>query len=96
MRNAELATIQEVMQQMRQCSPHKHKLEEATLACAWRAAMPEIVRKRTKRLFYKQEKLFVQLSSSPLRQELQLNKDKIRELLREHAQGCNLMDVVFL
>jgi hypothetical protein len=96
MRHGELVTIQEVLQQMRQGSPHKHKLVEATLVCAWNVAMPEVVRKRTERTFYKQGKLFVQLSSAPLRQELLLNKNKVIELVLAHAQGCTLTDVVFL
>jgi Dna[CI] antecedent, DciA len=96
MKHTGLTTLQEVLQQMRQHSPHKHKLEEATLVCAWKLAMPEVVRKRTERIFFKQSKLFVQLSSAPLRQELRLNKNKVIELLRAHAQGCTLVDVVFL
>jgi Dna[CI] antecedent, DciA len=96
MKHTGLTTLQEALQQMRQCSPHKHKLEEATLACAWKAAMPEVVRKRTERTFYKQGKLFVQLSSAPLRQELRLNKNKVIDLVRAHAQECTLIDVVFL
>ena len=66
------------------------------MVCAWKAAMPEVVRKRTERIFYKQEKLFVQLNSAPLRQELRLNKSKVLALLWEHAPGCRLLDVVFL
>ncbi|MCU0318298.1 MAG: DUF721 domain-containing protein [Amoebophilaceae bacterium] len=95
-RRAEPTTLQEVMQQMREQSPHKRKWEEAMLVCAWKVAMPEVVRSRTERMFYKQGKFFVQLSSAPLRQELGLNKIKVLELLRGHAQGCNLTDVVFL
>lgn len=96
MRRSALVTLQEVLQQMRQCSPHKHKLVEATLVCAWKAAMPEVVRKRTERTFYKQDKLFVQLSSAPLRQELRLNKSKVIELVLAHARGCTFTDLVFL
>ncbi len=96
MKHTGLTTLREALQQMRQRSPHKHKLEEATLVCAWKVAMPEVVRKRTERMFFKQGKLFVQLSSAPLRQELQLNKNKVLELLRAHTQGCALVDVVFL
>ena len=58
--------------------------------------MPEAVCKRTTRTFYKQGKLFVQLNSAPLRQELQLNKNKVLALLKAHAQDCDLLDVVFL
>lgn len=89
-------TLKEALQQMKQNSLYKHKLEEATLACAWQAAMPKVVSTRTERTFYKQGKFFVRLSSAPLRQELQLNKKKVLELLQVHARGCGLTDVVFL
>ena len=89
-------TLQEALQQLKQSSPYKHKLEEATLVCAWKSAMPAVVRKRTEHTFYKQGKLYVQLSSAPLRQELRLNKNKVLALLRGHAQECVLKDVIFL
>ena len=96
MKHTGLTTLKEALQQMKQSSPHKHKLEEATLVCAWKAAMPKVVLTRTDRAFCKQGRLFVQISSAPLRQELLLNKNKVLELLRAHAQGCSLVDVVFL
>ena len=96
MKHTGLSTLQEALQQMRQSSPHKHKFEEAMLTCAWKEVMPEVVRRRTERTFYKQGKLFVQLSSAPLKQELRLNKSKVVELLQVHAQGCSISDVVFL
>ena len=89
-------TLKEALQQMKQHSPYKHKLEEVTLACAWKTVMPKVVSKRTESIFYKHGKLFVRLSSAPLRQELQLNKNKVLELLQAHAKGCSLTDVVFL
>jgi hypothetical protein len=96
MRHAEPTTLREAIQQMTQKSPHRHKLEEAMLVCAWKVAMPEAVCKRTERMFYKQGKFFVYLSSAPLRQELGLNKTKVLELLRVHVQGCTLIDIIFL
>lgn len=96
MRHTGLITIREALQQMRQSLPQKRKLEEAELICAWKKAMPEVVCKRTERMFYKQGKFFVRLSSAPLRQELELNKDKVLTLLQEHAPECNFSDLVFL
>jgi hypothetical protein len=95
MKHTGLTTLKEALQQMQQSSPYKHKLEEATLVCAWKAAMPKVVLTRTERTFYKQGKLFVQISSAPLRQELLLNKNKVLELLRAHVPGCSLVDIVF-
>ncbi|MHA7877387.1 MAG: DciA family protein [Bacteroidota bacterium] len=96
MKHTGLTTLREALQQMKQRSPHKHKLEAATVAYAWKAAMPKVVRKRTECTFYKHGKLFVRLSSAPLKQELQLNKGKVLALLQVHVQECNLVDIVFL
>ncbi len=96
MKHTGLTTLKEALHQMRQNSPYKHKLEEATLVCAWKEAMPAAVLKRIEHMFCKQGKLFVQVGSAPLRQELRLNKDKVLELLRSHAQGCVLTDIIFL
>ena len=96
MRNRAPTTLQEVLQQMRHHSPHKHKLTEGALACAWKATMPEAVQKKTERTFYKEGKFFIQVSSAPLRQELRLNQDKVLALLREHALEDSLEEVVFL
>ena len=95
-RHTGLTTLREALQQMKLRSPYKHKLEEAALVCAWKAVMPKAVCKRTEHMFYKQKKFFVQLSSAPLRQELEINKDKVIALLQEHAQGYDLLEIVFL
>lgn len=81
---------------MRQQGPHQHKLTEAALVCAWKAAMPQVVQKRTIRAFYKEGKFFVQLSSAPLRQELQTNKSKVYALLQQHVPEYSDLEIVFL
>lgn len=96
MRHAQLVTIQEVLQQIRQRSPHKYRLEAAMWVCAWKETMPKVVHQKTQRVFYKQGKLFVQLSSAVLRQELRLHKGKVLTMLQKYAQACTLQDVVFL
>lgn len=91
-----LKTLQELIQQMRQESPHRHKFTEAAMVCAWKAIMPQAVCNRTVRAFYKQGKLFLQLNSAPLRQELQLNKRKVLALLKAHTKDDELQEVIFL
>lgn len=88
--------IQAVIQRMRQRGPHQHKLTAAALACAWKAAMPQAVQKRTTRTFYKEGQFFVQLSSAPLRQELQASKSKVVEFLKQHVPECGALEIVFL
>lgn len=81
---------------MRQQGPHQHKLTEAALARAWKEVMPQAVQKRTTRTFYKTGKFYVQVSSAPLRQELQSNKDKVCESLQRHVPECKELEIVFL
>lgn len=84
------------MRRMMVQSPHKHKLQAALLSQAWKQIMPAAVCRKTTRSFLKQNKFFVQLSSAALRHELQLNKDKVLQRLREHAPDCTVEEIVFL
>ena len=90
-----LQSLQELIQQLRQQSPHKHKLTAAALACAWQAIMPAAVQQRTLRTFYKAGKFFVQLSSAPLRQSLQHHRREVSARLQAHLQTSEPIEVVF-
>ncbi|MEM9416929.1 MAG: DciA family protein [Bacteroidota bacterium] len=90
-----MQSLQELIQQMQQQSPYKHKLTAAALAGAWQAIMPAAVQQRTLRTFYKADKFFVQLSSAPLRQSLQLQKSQVSARLQAHLQASEPIEVVF-
>jgi hypothetical protein len=54
------------------------------------------IAKRTKRIFVKDRKLFVELTSAPLKHELTLSKGKILDIFdREFGQNL-LDDIVFI
>ena len=96
MNNTELVTISQVVKQLIARSPYRHKLEEATIVCAWKQVMPPIVLQRTEQTFVKQDKLFIKISSAPLRQELRNTKDQVLQLVREAAPDCVITDIAFL
>ena len=96
MRSADFVTPKDLMRKMIRESPHKHKIQGAMLAQAWKQVMPAAVQRKTTRSFLKEGKFFVQLDSSSLRQELQLNKGKVLQRLREQAPDCTVTEVVFL
>jgi hypothetical protein len=62
----------------------------------WPEIMGETVAKRTEQLFVKEQKLYVRLSSAPLKQELQLRKAKVLERIHQFAGMGAIQDVVFL
>lgn len=91
-----MVAIKEVIQQLNQKSDHQQKRTEATLILAWKAIVSEAICRRTKNIFYKKSKLFIQISSAPLRQELQHNKPKIYLQLKSYAHEYTLSDIIFL
>ena len=96
MNNTEFVTISQVVKQLIAQSPYSHKLEEASIVCAWKQVMPSIVLQRTEQTFVKQNKLFIKIRSAPLRQELQNSKAKVLQLVREAASACLITDIAFL
>lgn len=92
-------SIQEVIQRMIAQSPHKQKLVGAGVVNAWRQGMLPSIVQRTRKVFFKERKLFIQIDSAPLKHSLQLTK----ATLLKHLQGCSgegigeeLQDIVFL
>lgn len=89
-------TIGQAIQQLIAKSPHKDKLAAATILCAWQQLMPTAVLQRTEKAFVKQGRLFVKISSAPLRQELQNTKDLIYQRIDAAAPGCGVAEIIFL
>mgnify|MGYP002785116312 CR=1 FL=1 len=88
--------IHQLIQKLIAQSPHQHKMVEASVINAWHHYMPAIVSKGTKRMYVKQSKIFVEINSSPLRHQLQNNKQNIVERLQPHVPGYIIDDIVFI
>jgi hypothetical protein len=88
--------ISQALKQLIDQSPHKHKLVEAALICAWKQVMPPVVTQRTEQIGVQQNKLFLKINSAALRQEIQNSKDRVLALLKEAAPECELTDIIWL
>ncbi len=96
MNNPEPILIHQLIQKLIAQSPHQHKMMEASIVNAWHQLMPAPVNKRTKRIYAKQHKIFVEITSSPLRHELQNAKQSILERLQARVPGYTIDDIVFI
>ncbi|MEM7382830.1 MAG: DciA family protein [Bacteroidota bacterium] len=96
MRAPQPITIGQTMQRLMAESPHQNKLAAATILGAWQQLMPTIVLQQTESAFVWQDKLFVKISSAPLRQELQSTKDLIYQRISAATPGCRIAEIVFL
>ena len=72
------------------------KLGEVQLVQNWEKIMGKPIAMKTQQLYFKDGKLFVRLTSAPLKHELNMSKSKVIELLNMEAGSDVVKDVVFL
>ena len=72
------------------------KLNEVNIVQNWERLMGKPIAMKTKEVYFKDHKLFVRLTSAPLKHELNMSKSKVLELLNREAGEEVVKDVVFL
>lgn len=72
----------------------KTQLAEHRAVRAWRSLLGEGVSAYTRKIYFQRGVLYVQLSSSVLRAELQMNKQNLIEKINEAAQLNVVKDII--
>lgn len=72
----------------------KKKLAEHRVVKGWSELLGEGVSKYTRSIYFKHNTLYVQLASSVLRAELQMNKKELIAKLNEYAGMSVIRDIV--
>lgn len=88
-------TLTEAINQLLQTHRLKTKLNETKIISEWETLMGKTIAKYTKHLYIKDKKLFLQIESAPLKQELSFAKEKIMEILNNEAGEKIIEEVVF-
>lgn len=70
--------------------------QEKILLASWPTLMGKTIADRTGNLYIKDKKLFVKISSGPVKKELQLNKSKVIALIESEVGKGIVDEVVFL
>ena len=89
-------SLKELVNRFIESSPFQRQLTTAMVRVAWHKTMPKVVWDRTEKLYTHENKLFLKITSAPLRHELKLNKDTILTRLHEAMSNTVLQDIVFL
>lgn len=95
-RKSNLSTIEESLNDLLKTYRIQNKFDATRLTSSWERLMGTPISKRTKRVFVKDRKLFVELSSAPLRHQLSLSKRMILELFDREFGKKLLDDIVFI
>jgi predicted nucleic acid-binding Zn ribbon protein len=95
-RKSDSVSIGDALQQLIETLKIEQKMNQTRLVAHWESLMGKTIGSRTEKLFIKDHRLFVKLTSPALKHQLTLSKSKIIATIN-HKLGKNvILDVVFL
>jgi hypothetical protein len=95
-RRADTYTLKEAIGELLNAYKLRGKYNETYLVSSWSRIMGVAIANRTGRIYISNRKLFVQITSAPLKSELAMSKSKIVEILNREAREDVLEDVIFI
>lgn len=95
-RKAEVSPLKEAINEMLKTYKLSGKINETQVIESWERLMGKSIASRTTDLKFRYKKLYITLSSAPLRQELSMSKSKLIELLNKDFAQKVVEDVIFL
>lgn len=88
--------LKDALQDMFKSMRMENRYKFALVVELWGKVMGQSVSSRTNRIFVKNNKLFVELSSAPLKNDLILSQSIILKRINEHLGENFLKEIVFL
>ncbi|MEO1051506.1 MAG: DUF721 domain-containing protein [Bacteroidota bacterium] len=74
----------------------KSKFDETQLVSSWQDLMGKPIALKTKKIFIKDKVLFVEITSAPLKHELNMSKSKIKEILQREFGQDIIAEVIIM
>lgn len=96
MRRTKTLPLKEVLKEYIEALKMTRKLTEVGLVNSWERLVPPAIARATKDIYIKDEKLFLRISSSVMRNELMMIKEGLKSRLNENAGSEVIKDIVFL
>jgi len=73
------------------------KFDITRINAEWEQIVGKLISDRTTKLFVKENKLFLKVDSAPLKKELQLSKENLKNIILEYTNNENFItDIVIL
>ncbi|WP_225986505.1 DUF721 domain-containing protein [Rufibacter sp. LB8] len=96
MRKADTISLKDSIDAMLKAYKLNGKINEVQLVASWEKIMGKAISLKTQEVFVRNRKLFVRLSSAPLKHELNMAKTKVITLINSEMGQEVIDDVVFL
>jgi len=88
-------SLKDAIQQLVKTYKIEGKLNEVKLINSWARLMGPMIAHRTGELSIRDKKLFVKLTSAPLREELNMARPKIISMLNAEAGAEVIVEIIF-
>ncbi len=95
-RKKEAAPLEEAFKDLLKAYRLEDKFKEKQLISSWAEIVGRTISDRTTAVFIKDKKLFVKLSSGPIKKELMLNRSKVLVLVEEKVGKGVVEDLICL
>jgi predicted nucleic acid-binding Zn ribbon protein len=95
-RKKEVAPLEAAFQDLLKAYRLEDKFKEKLLISSWPELVGKTIADRTGNIFIKEKKLFVKITSGPIKKELQLSKSKVLQLIEERMGKSIIEDLVFI
>ena len=95
-RKADIQPLKESLQALVNAYKLQGKLNEVTIVESWEKIMGRAIAMKTQEIYFRNGKLFVRLSSAPLKHQLVMAKTKVIELINSEVGMKAIEEVVFL
>jgi len=95
-RRATDSTLKEAIHELLRVYRLRGKFDETHVVHAWSGVMGAAIARRTGKIYVQDRKLFLQITSPSLANELMLSKSRIVEMLNEEVKAKVIDDVIFM
>ncbi|PWJ36127.1 DUF721 domain-containing protein [Sediminitomix flava] len=92
----ETVSIKKTMQNIMKSYQMEARYNNAMVTKLWANITGASIASRTQRVFIKKKVLYVELNSAPLRQELNMKRDRLVQLVNQHMEANAVEEVKFI
>ncbi|MBC3539522.1 DUF721 domain-containing protein [Rufibacter sp. H-1] len=96
MRKADTISLKDSIDAMLKAYKLNGKLSEVQLVSSWEKIMGKAISMKTQEVFVRNRKLYVRLTSAPLKHELNMARGKVMVLINAEMGEQVVDDVIFL
>lgn len=95
-RKRDTSTLKEGIDALLDVYKLRGKFNETSITSNWEKLMGPAIAKKTSQIYIRNKKLYLKLTSAPLKNELSMAKSKLIALLNEGQSEPAVLDIIFL